>query len=101
MSIDETWLAEVAEKYAVPGTSVAVLKDGELFQGVAGTLNANLGTAVTVDSIFQIGSISKVWTTTLIMLLAERSELDLDARLARSGRADDCRKRGLNDEARR
>jgi len=33
----------------------------------------------TADSVFQIGSITKLWTTTLIMQLADEGKLDLDA----------------------
>ena len=45
-----------------------------------GTLNKNIktGAPVTEDSIFQIGSISKVWTATVIMRLIEEGKLTLD-----------------------
>ena len=33
----------------------------------------------TTDSLFQIGSISKVWTTTVVMQLVDEGKLDLDA----------------------
>ena len=35
--------------------------------------------AATPDSVFQIGSITNVWTTTLIMGLPDEGRLDLDA----------------------
>ncbi|WP_381796948.1 serine hydrolase [Streptomyces niveus] len=38
------------------------------------------GVEATIDSVFQMGSIAKVYTATLIMRLAESGRLDLDAR---------------------
>jgi CubicO group peptidase (beta-lactamase class C family) len=38
--------------------------------------------ATTVDSIFQIGSITKVWTATVAMQLVDEGKLDLDAPVA-------------------
>jgi CubicO group peptidase (beta-lactamase class C family) len=45
-----------------------------------GTLNMNIktGAPVTEDSIFQIGSISKVWTATVVMRLVEEGKLTLE-----------------------
>ena len=45
----------------------------------AGVLSVVTGYRSTPDAIFQIGSISKVWTATLIMQLVDEGKLDLDA----------------------
>lgn len=45
----------------------------------SGVLDASTGVPVTDDAVFQIGSISKVWTTMLILQLVEEGKLDLDA----------------------
>ena len=47
----------------------------------AGVLNARTGAPVTADSVFQIGSITKVWTATLVMQLVDEGLVDLDAPL--------------------
>src|SRR5690606_2967682 len=42
-------------------------------------LNTATGVPVGADAVFQVGSITKVWTTVLLMQLVEEGELDLDA----------------------
>jgi CubicO group peptidase (beta-lactamase class C family) len=44
-----------------------------------GTINVNTGVPVTPDTLFQIGSITKVYTTTLVMQLVEEGRIELDA----------------------
>ncbi|OMQ14229.1 serine hydrolase, partial [Modestobacter sp. VKM Ac-2676] len=46
-----------------------------------GVLNRATDVPVTTDAVFQIGSITKVWTTTLVMQLVDEGRLDLDAPL--------------------
>ena len=64
---------------SVVGASVAVLHDGAVSTGVTGLLNKRTGVDVTSDSVFQIGSITKVWTATMIMQHVEAGAVDLDA----------------------
>nr|MBA2694691.1 serine hydrolase [Actinomycetota bacterium] len=44
---------------------------GVLREAATGVLNAELGTPATPDALFQIGSITKVYTTTLLMQLVD------------------------------
>jgi CubicO group peptidase (beta-lactamase class C family) len=80
-------LDELAAKHQVPGATLAVLRlgrdgaDDELIEAATGVLNKATGVAVTTDSVFQIGSITKVWTATLVMQLVDEGKLDLDAPL--------------------
>ncbi|MFV5997314.1 serine hydrolase domain-containing protein [Streptomyces sp. NPDC056231] len=78
----ETWLQEnfaaLLAEHQVPGAAIAVLADGKVIDHAAGVLNKATGVESTVDSLFQIGSITKVWTTTLIMQLVDEGRLDLD-----------------------
>ncbi|MEV4289803.1 serine hydrolase domain-containing protein [Nonomuraea bangladeshensis] len=76
--MDRSRLAELIAAYEVPGSALACLHRGELTELAAGTLNAATGVEATPDSLFQIGSITKVWTATLLMLQAERGRLTLD-----------------------
>ena len=78
-----TWLEQrlpdlIAQGH-VPAASVAVVSSGRIVSAAAGVLNTNTGVEATTDSLFQIGSITKVWTTTLIMQLVDENLLDLDA----------------------
>ncbi|CAM5405651.1 MULTISPECIES: serine hydrolase domain-containing protein [Actinomycetes] len=66
-------------KHHVPGASLALLVDGTVHELASGVLHTGTGVEVTTDSVFQMGSIAKVYTATLIMQLAESGVLDLDA----------------------
>ncbi|NUP76012.1 MAG: beta-lactamase family protein [Nonomuraea sp.] len=76
-------LAEHAGRSRVPGAVVAVQRGDEITEAAYGVLDNVFGYPVTVDSIFQTGSITKVWTATLIMQLVEEGLVDLDAPVAR------------------
>ncbi|MEV6984527.1 serine hydrolase [Sphaerisporangium sp. NPDC051017] len=71
-------LAELIAEYEVPGANLAFLHGGEVHEFAAGVLNVDTGVEVTTDSLFQIGSVSKVWTATQIMLMVEAGRLTLD-----------------------
>jgi CubicO group peptidase (beta-lactamase class C family) len=70
--------AAIAE-HKVPGATLGILKDGEVTVYAAGVANKNTGVEVTDDTLFQIGSISKVWTASIVMMLVDEGVLDLDA----------------------
>lgn len=75
--LDADFARLVAER-GVPGAAVAVLKDGEVVDAAAGLLSTATKVEATPDSVFQIGSITKVWTATLVMQLVDDGLLDLD-----------------------
>jgi CubicO group peptidase (beta-lactamase class C family) len=79
----QAWLEErvapLLEKYDVPAAAWAVLQDGEVVDGAAGLLSRATGVEATADSVFQIGSITKLWTSTLVMQLVDEGLVDLDA----------------------
>ncbi len=53
--------------------------DDEVFDAAAGVLSKATGVEATPDSVFQIGSITKLWTSTLVMQLVDEGKVDLDA----------------------
>ncbi|MGW6929520.1 serine hydrolase domain-containing protein [Lentzea sp. NPDC054927] len=59
-------LDQLIAKYDVPNAQVAVLAGGEIT------------TEGTTDSAFRIGSITKIWTATLVQRLVDEGALDLD-----------------------
>ncbi|MBB5955913.1 CubicO group peptidase (beta-lactamase class C family) [Saccharothrix tamanrassetensis] len=71
-------LAELVAAHGVPGAQAAVLVDGEVVDAAAGVLSLATGVETTTDSVFQIGSITKVWTATLVMQLVDDGLVDLD-----------------------
>ena len=71
-------LPELIAEHGVVGAQVAVLHNGEIVDAAAGVLNNVTNEKVTADAIFQIGSITKVWTATLVQELVNEGLLDLD-----------------------
>lgn len=71
-------LSELAEAAAVPGAVLGIWADGETTITPYGVLNVATGVQTTADSLFHLGSISKAWTATMIVQLAEEDRLELD-----------------------
>ncbi|MGO2519884.1 MAG: serine hydrolase [Microbacterium sp.] len=76
----------LAELHGVPGAQLGILRydadgDDDIVTLATGALNRTLPDAsakALPDSLFQIGSISKVWTATVIMRLIEDGRFTLD-----------------------
>lgn len=72
-------LAERMRHYKVPGVAVAVLKNGEVVQAAGyGVRQAGTQDKVDGDTLFSVGSISKVATATTTLRLVAQGKLDLD-----------------------
>lgn len=72
------------QRYNVPGLSLAVVKDGKAVkvQGY-GLANVEQQAAVTPETVFKIGSVSKQFIATGIMLLAQGGKLSIDDPIGR------------------
>lgn len=79
-------LSTLARRHQVPGAVLGVLQVTDasdpprdhLVEVACGVLNTATGVSTTVDSLFQIGSVSKVWTATAVMQLVDEGALELD-----------------------
>src|SRR5690606_2545599 len=71
-------LARRAAARGVPGAAVAVVLNGEITDHAVGVLSTATAVEATPESVFQIGSITKVWTATLVMQLVDEGILSLD-----------------------
>ena len=71
----ESWLEELK----VPGATFGLRVAGETYTGGVGVTHVEHPLPVTDETIFQIGSITKTVTATVMMRLVERGELDLHA----------------------
>jgi CubicO group peptidase (beta-lactamase class C family) len=75
----QAWVDQAAQRHNVPGAAVAVWAGGELFEAATGVVNRNTGVETTTDSVFQIGSVTKIWTSALVMQLVAEGLVELDA----------------------
>jgi CubicO group peptidase (beta-lactamase class C family) len=71
-------LSENLARVDVPGAAFALARGDELVTGAAGVLSRATGYPVTADSYFQIGSVTKLFTATLVMQLVDEGQVELD-----------------------
>ncbi len=78
--IDEEMLSQMKENN-VPGAAIAIVKDGRLaYSAGYGYADIENRTPVVAnETLFRIGSVTKLFTATAVMQLAERGNLDLNA----------------------
>jgi CubicO group peptidase (beta-lactamase class C family) len=79
--IAERWTGvfEQASPLGVAGAIVGIAVGDEQWSMAHGTANLNTGQPFTRDTGFLLGSVTKVLTTTVVMRLVERGDVDLDA----------------------
>jgi CubicO group peptidase (beta-lactamase class C family) len=63
----------------VPGAALAVRRGDELLEAAAGVASLRTRVPATPETVFQIGSITKVYTTTLLMQAVDDGRIELDA----------------------
>ncbi len=77
-AVDRFVEAEMA-RHHIPGVSIAVSRRGKLIKAEGyGTADLEHDIAVTPDTVFKIGSVSKQFLATGIMLLAQQGKLSID-----------------------
>ena len=77
---DGLTLAQLMERFRVPGVSVAVIKDHEIDWAKGyGIADVTAGAPVTTDTIFQAASISKPAAAMGVLRLVQDGRLSLDA----------------------
>lgn len=74
----ENLVEKLVQESGCPGASAAVQRGDEVLTGAAGYVNLRTRVETTPDSIFQIGSNTKVYNATLVMQLVDEGKLDLD-----------------------
>jgi CubicO group peptidase (beta-lactamase class C family) len=77
MSLQEL-LDHLAARHRVPGAVVGVRQGDDTTLAATGVINRRTGVETTTDTLFHLGSITKVWTATAIVQLAAEGRLDLD-----------------------
>ncbi|MBA3652620.1 MAG: beta-lactamase family protein [Actinobacteria bacterium] len=72
-------LEALVAQHRVPGASLAVLDGDQIIDVATGVANVRTGVEVDTDTLFQIGSNTKLYTATLIMQLVDAGRVDLDS----------------------
>ena len=67
------------KEFTVPGVAVGLWYQGREYSAGFGVTNVEHPLPVTPDTLFQVGSISKTFTGTMLMMLAEQGKVNLDA----------------------
>jgi CubicO group peptidase (beta-lactamase class C family) len=87
-------LNDLTTEANVPGAALGIWSGGQEILAAHGVLNSATQVPVTTHSVFQVGSITKIWTATMIMQLIDEGLLSLDTTVseilpgARLGTAD-------------
>ena len=76
----DRFIAEQMRQFHIPGLSLAVVRDGKTIktQGY-GLANVELKAAASPSTVYEIGSITKQFTATAVVMLAEENKIKLDA----------------------
>lgn len=74
----QSTLDDATAAHRVPGAVAGVIRGDERLVVGTGTANVATGIDVTPDTLFQIGSISKIYTATLVMQLVHAGLVELD-----------------------
>jgi CubicO group peptidase (beta-lactamase class C family) len=79
----EERVGEAAQRLGVPGVAVGITAGGEEDYAFFGVTSIENPLPVDAATLFQIGSTTKVYTGTVLMILSERGLVDLDAPVRR------------------
>jgi beta-lactamase class C len=82
--------APVIEEYDIPGLVVGVTRNGEHDFYATGLASRADSRPVTADTLFELGSISKIFNVTLAALAEQRGKLSLGDTVARHVCSDAC-----------
>ena len=72
------------ERQRIPGISIVVIKDQKIIKSMGyGLANVELNVAATPDTVFKIGSVSKQFIATGILLLVQDGKISLDDNISK------------------
>jgi CubicO group peptidase (beta-lactamase class C family) len=71
-------LTALVKKHRMPGALAGIYRRGQVLTAGAGIANLNTGAPMTPELGFLTGSITKVWSATLVMTFVDEGKIDLD-----------------------
>ena len=76
--VDEI-IREQMRQWNIPGLSLVVVRDGKIIKAQGyGLANVELNVPATAETVYEIGSVTKQFTSTATMLLVEEKKIELD-----------------------
>ena len=76
-------MSALMKEQGIPGAAITILKDGKpLYTSAYGFSNLETETPATTATVFQSGSVGKMFTSSVIMLLVQDGKLQLDDPIA-------------------
>ena len=81
-ALAEATYGPIVQDYDLPGLAVGVVFEGETFFYTTGVADQARATPVTPDTVFELGSVSKLFTVTLAAIADDRGALSLDGNVA-------------------
>jgi D-alanyl-D-alanine carboxypeptidase len=82
-TVDDYLTAEIRDRH-IPGLALAIVRDGHIEKLAAyGLANVELNVPASPQTVFQIQSVTKTFTSTAILMLCEEGKLALDDPIAK------------------
>jgi CubicO group peptidase (beta-lactamase class C family) len=79
IALADLWIREQMSYHGVPGLAIAVVRGGEtIWSAGYGAADLASGAPVTPDTRFRLGSVSKLFTATAVMILRDEGRLQLE-----------------------
>ena len=73
-------ISEAMRQYKIPGLSLAIVKSGRVTKAAAyGLTDTEFEIPATDSTVYQLASVSKIFTSVGVMLLAARGQLNIDS----------------------
>lgn len=78
----DDYISGQMQKQHIPGLSLAVVRGGKILKAKGyGLANVELYIPATADTVYEIGSVTKQFTATAIMMLVEEGKIGLDEKI--------------------
>jgi CubicO group peptidase (beta-lactamase class C family) len=71
------------DKFRIPGAAIAIYHQDNPLEAAVGSANLEAGIDIDPHTVFQIGSTTKVFTATLMIMLVDEGLIELDAPVSR------------------
>lgn len=76
----DRFIGDQMRDFHIPGLSLVIVRDGKIVKAQGyGLANVELNSAAKPDTVYEIGSVTKQFTSTAVMMLVEENKIKLDA----------------------